>query len=172
MKKLSHIYKGEKLNVVVNLFKILKRKHLFGSFILDYESPAERAKQVNNEARYIHDYKINTDKISFNTNSSKFMREIKMVNLLLKQKPRTRTSLTDGMIIDSYLEDYFKNNHDKLATKKTYFDYGIYVGLILLMCGFTLFVFLLSGLISTKILIAFLIILALYVGYVQCRLCV
>ena len=172
MKKLSKIYFGERLAILTNLFKILKKKHLFGKYILSYHSPAETYRDLNSYFIFNSEYVISSDRVRFRTNKSNnsFMKQIKSINIIVKSKHEK--TLSKSKIIDVYLEDYFKKNSDELLSRKTYFHYEMVFGIIALMLGFVFFTLLLSFIVSKEILIMFLILFALFIGYVQCKLCV
>lgn len=176
MIKIRKLYKGDKLAILLKLHKILKKKHLFGDYIFNFRSPVDVAKDVNSEILCDrHDYRIITNKIRFTTASSKtswFMKEVKTIYMLLQEKPgRRRTSLNFETAMDVYLEDYFQNNQENLKTKKTYFHYGMVGGLIALMVAFSILTIYLFKTVNFYLLLSFLIMSALYVGYVQCKLC-
>lgn len=169
MKKLSKIYFGERLAILTNLFKILKKKHLFGKYILSYHSPAET---YRDSYLIFTEHVISSDRVRFRTDKSNnsFMRQIKFINIIVQSKHEK--ILSKSKIIDAYLEDYFKKNSDELLSRKTYFHYEMVFGIIALMLGFVFFTLLLSFIVSKEILIMFLILFALFIGYVQCKLCV
>lgn len=176
MIKIRKLYKGDKLAILLKLHKILKKKHLFGDYILNFRSPVDVAKEVNHEFLCDGpDYRIRTNKIRFTTNSSDtswFMKEVKTIHMLLQEKPRRKkTSLDFETVMDIYLEDYFQNNQENLRTKKTYFHYNVMGGLIGMGVGFIALTLVLSKMIPFMGLVVFLIISALFIGYVQCKLC-
>jgi len=169
MKK--RIHSSPYLKHFISFFRSLKKRKLFGSFMLSYKSLYDYYYDDNLSFLVRHDYIIRTNKVKFPTTSvppTEFMEGIKLIHCLPTKKIKyVKEPVTIESLQDIFIEDYFKSHPNEIVTKHTDVHYKMVGGVITTTVGLMIFFCYLTIILPIKALLLVAIVLGMFISYAE-----
>lgn len=168
MKK--RVHSSPYLKHFISFFRSLKKRKLFGSFMLSYKSLDDYYYEDNLSFLVRHDYVIRTNKVKFPTTNvpTEFMEGLKLIHCLPTKKNKyVKEPVTIESLQDIFIEDYFKNHPNEIVTKHTDVHYKMVGGVIATIVGLMIFFCYLTLILPIKALLLVAIVLGMFISYAE-----
>ena len=154
----------------ISFFRSLKKRKLFGSFMLSYKSLDEYYYEEKFSSLVRHNYIIRTNKVKFPTINvpTEFMEGLKLIHCLpTKKNEYVKEPVTIKSLQDIFIEDYFKNHPNVIVTKHTDVHYKMVGGVITTIVGLVIFFCYLTLILPIKALLLVAIVLGMFISYAE-----
>lgn len=168
MKK--RVHSSPYLKHFISFFGSLKKRKLFGSFMLSYKSLDEYYHEDNLSFLVRNNYIIRTNKVKFSTTKlpTEFMEGLKLIHCLPTKKNKyVKELVTKESLEDIFIEDYFKNHPNEIVTKHTDVHYKMVGGVITTTVGLMIFFCYLTLILPIKALLLVAIVLGMFISYAE-----